>query len=489
MNSHGGVFGIDRKSGGMMIEVPRTASSHWESLRDKSVTVVGLGRSGFAAHNLLQTVGAHVCLADQRPRLDLSERLEQLDLTRVKVCCGEDFRRGFEDVDLIVISPGVPSALPVLEEARQEGIPVIGEVELASWFLPSNLIAVTGTNGKSTVVSLIARMLEEAGQRVFVGGNIGTPLCEGALSAFRHMNEVGDGSSLFDAVVAEISSFQLETIQHFHPHVAVLLNVTPDHLDRHASVEEYRAMKARIFENQVSDDFAVLNMDDSTVVEMGMLIPAEKVGFSIQKSLGEGVFLEGKAIVARMGGHRCEVGPVKDVGLRGPHNLANVCGAVAIGILCRIPIEVIQRTIKEFRGIAHALEIVRERKGVLFVNDSKGTNVDATLKALESFDLPILVILGGKDKGSDFSRLRRPLQQRAKLVIVMGESASRLKDALEGIEALTEVESLQEAVNVAARKAEVGQVVLLSPACASFDMFRDYQDRGQQFRDAVNALS
>ncbi len=489
MNSHRWIFGIDRESGGVVIEVPGTASSHWESLKDKSVTVVGLGRSGFAAHNLLKAVGAHVCLADQRPRLDLSERLEQLDLTRVKVCCGEDFRRGFEDVDLVVISPGVPSALPILEDARQEGIPVIGEVELASLFLPSNLIAVTGTNGKSTVVSLIARMLEQAGQRVFVGGNIGTPLCEGALSAFRNMNEVGDGSLLFDAVVAEISSFQLETIQHFHPHVAVLLNVTLDHLDRHASVEEYRAIKARIFENQESDDFAVLNMDDSTVVKMGTLIHAEKVGFSIQNPLGEGVYLEGKTIVARMGGDRWEVGPVKDVGLRGSHNLANVCGAVAIGMLCRTPIEVIQRTIKEFRGIAHALEIVRERKGVLFVNDSKGTNVDATLKALESFDLPILVILGGKDKGSDFSRLRRPLQQRAKLVIVMGESASRLKDALEGIEALTEVESLQEAVNVAARKAEVGQVVLLSPACASFDMFRDYQDRGQQFRDAVNALS
>lgn len=457
-------------------------------LREKPVTVVGLGKSGLAAARLLQAVGAHVTVVDQQSESTLSQMVAQLDVPSLQLFTADQFDLGFRTPELVVISPGVPSRHEILEVVRRRGVPVISEIELASWFLPIPLVAVTGTNGKSTAVSLIARMFEENGERVFMGGNLGTPLCEPALAIYHNRRHSSDSPLPFDSVVAEVSSFQLEAIQHFHPKVAVLLNLTADHLDRYPSMAEYGAAKARIFANQSSEDFAVLNGDDPLIGAMRDSIRGTIVEFSLERSLGEGVFVEGNQIRAHLRGQEFEVALREEVGLRGRHNLANVLSAVAVALLCDCPIEAIRRAIRAFTGIAHALEVVRERGGVLFVNDSKGTNVDATLKALESFDRPVVIIMGGKDKGGDFTRLREPLQQRARRAILIGESAVRIREAVEGYEHLLHAASLEEAVTLAAQEAEPGNVVLLSPACASFDMFRDYRDRGEQFRDLVKAL-
>ena len=457
-------------------------------LKEKPVTVVGLGKSGLAAARLLQAVGAYVTVVDQKSRTTLSQMIAQLDVSSLQVFTADQFDLGFRSPALVVISPGVPSKLEILEMVRRRGVPVISEIELASWFLPLPLVAVTGTNGKSTTVSLIAKMFEENGERVFIGGNLGTPLCEPALVAYHNRQHSLDFSLPFESVVAEVSSFQLEAIERFHPKIAVLLNLATDHLDRYSSMAEYRAAKARIFANQSSADFAVLNGDDPLIGAMRDSICGTIVEFSLVQSLEEGVFVEGNQIRAYLRGQSLEIALREEVGLRGRHNLANVLAAVAVALLCGCPIEAIRRAIHGFTGIGHALEVVRERGGVLFVNDSKGTNVDATLKALESFEQPVVIIMGGKDKGDDFARLREPLQQRVRRAILIGESAIRIREAVKGYEYLLQVASLEEAVTVAAKEAEPGDVVLLSPACASFDMFRDYRDRGEQFRGLVNSL-
>ena len=390
----------------------------------------------------------------------------------------------------MVISPGVPYRLASLETARRRGVKVISELELASQFSRSPLLAVTGTNGKSTTVTLIGKFLAESGKRAFVGGNLGTALSEAAVEDLR-AGQTGKPSP-FDYLVVEVSSFQLETIDRFHPWIAALLNVTVDHQDRYESLGEYIAAKQRIFENQIVSDFAVFNLDDDRVAALRHRVHATRLGFTSGATIGAemhgGTYLEGDRIVTTVTGVRQEICHRREIRIIGNHNVENVMAATTYALLCGCPLDAIRRVLATFPGLEHALEIVRERRGVRYVNDSKGTNVDATLKALESIDQPIWLIAGGRDKGGDFSRLAQAVSRRVAHVILIGEAAPLLRQAWEGVATMTEATTLRGAVEFAAQGASPGDVVLLSPACASFDMFADYQDRGRQYKALIHAL-
>ena len=449
----------------------------------KKVAVVGLARSGVAAARLLQAAGAAVTVADGKEEKDLAGALARLDRTAVQISLGPGYEKALAGTDLIVISPGVPTELDILVNARRNGTPVIGELELAWRFVRAPVLAVTGTNGKSTTVTLTGLLLKESGKRVFVGGNLGTPLSEAALETYQNPHAPG-----YDYLVVEVSSFQLETIRTFRPWTAALLNITPDHLDRYPSVTPYVTAKARIFENQTDQDYAVLNHDDSRVAEFEGKVRAHALGFSLRRPVQDGCSVQEDRLVVRLKGREATVCRLGDIRIPGAHNLANAMAAVTMGSVCGCPPEVMQRVLGTFPGLEHAMELVRDREGVRYINDSKGTNVDATLKALDSFDHPIILIAGGKDKGADFRKLREAVRRGVKHVILIGEAKAAIKQALEGTSTLTDAASLRAALESASTLAQPGDIVLLSPACASFDMFADYQDRGRQFKALVNAL-
>ena len=454
------------------------------------VTVMGLARSGVAASRLLQAAGAHVTVADRKESAELTSALGAIDRDHVGVTVGARYESSLEEADLVVISPGVPYRLAPLEAVRRRGVKVISELELASQFLRSPLLAVTGTNGKSTTVTLIGQFLAESGKRAFVGGNLGTALSEAAVEDLR-AGQSGTPSP-YDYLVVEVSSFQLETIDRFRPWIAALLNVTVDHQDRYESLDEYIAAKQRIFENQTGDDYALFNLDDDRVIALRHRVRAKALGFTTSSAIDPdmygGTYIDGDRIVTTVTGVRQEICHRSEILIIGNHNVENVMSAATYAVLCGCPLDVIRRVLTTFPGLEHALEIVRERRGVRFVNDSKGTNVDATLKALESIDQPIWLIAGGRDKGGDFSRLTKAVSRRVTRVILIGEAAPLLRQAWGGAAAMTEAATLRDAVDVAAQGASPGDVVLLSPACASFDMFADYQDRGRQFKVLVHAL-
>lgn len=456
-----------------------------------NVTVVGVARSGLAAARLLQEAGARVTLADRKEPHELTAVLDAVDESRVGTMFGSGYERALESADVVVISPGVPSRMEALERARRRGVTVIGELEVASRFLSAPMLAVTGTNGKSTTVTLIGAMLQRSGKQVFVGGNLGTALSEAALAGLRAAAQ--GRPAPYDVLVVEVSSFQLETINQFHPWLAAILNITVDHQDRYDSIDEYIAAKNRIFENQTSADFALFNLDDSRVAELRRRVKARVLGFtrtgSLPADVAAGTYLDGERVMTTVLGEPLEVCRRDGIRILGHHNLENAMAAATAALLSGCPLEAIRRALREFPGLEHALETVRERHGVRFVNDSKGTNVDATLKALESLEQPIWLIAGGRDKGGDFSRLAPVIRRRVKRLILIGEAAALIEKAVVGYEAVERVGTLRDAVDLAARGAQPGDVVLLSPACASFDMFADYQDRGRQFKALVNALS
>jgi UDP-N-acetylmuramoylalanine--D-glutamate ligase len=451
---------------------------------------MGLARSGVAACRLLQAAGARVTVADRKEPAELTSVLGGIDRDHVGVTVGARYESSLDEADLVVISPGVPYRLASLEAVRRRGVQVISELELASQFFRSPLLAITGTNGKSTTVTLIGKFLAESDKRAFVGGNLGTALSEAAVEDLR-ASQSGKPSP-YDYLVVEVSSFQLETIDRFHPWIAALLNVTVDHQDRYESLDEYLAAKQRIFENQTASDFALFNLDDDRVAALRQRVRAKRLGFTgrstISADMYAGTYLEGDVIVTTVTGVRQEVCHRSEIRIIGNHNVENVMAAATYAVLCGCPIDTIRRVLATFPGLEHALEIVRERRGVRFVNDSKGTNVDATLKALESIDQPIWLIAGGRDKGGDFSRLAQAVGRRVTRVILIGEAAPILRQAWEAVATMTEAGTLREAVDLAAQGASPGDVVLLSPACASFDMFADYQDRGRQFKALVHAL-
>jgi UDP-N-acetylmuramoylalanine--D-glutamate ligase len=425
------------------------------SVRGQHVTVIGAARSGVAAALLLADRGAKVTLADVRPGLEQGT-LGELRGAGVAVEVGAHRPDGFASADLIVVSPGVPLDQPAIAEARRAGVPIIGEIELASRWLSGRIVAITGTKGKSTTTTLTGRMFDAGGLRALVGGNIGTPLSSQVAASTPETFHI-----------VEVSSFQLETTETFHPWIAVLLNLSSDHLDRHGSMEEYGAAKAKIFANQTEDDWAVVNADDPQTLALARAGRAKRVFFSADRPLV----------------------PLSSIRLIGKHLVADVMAAATVARLAGVPDVAMLRAVEAFTGLEHALEPVAVVNGVRFVNDSKATNVEAAKQAIEAFDGDLVVIMGGRFKSGDFGLLREPLRTRCATVIAIGEATPRIREALDGVVSVHAAETLASAVRRAFELASEGGTVLLAPACASFDMFLDYAERGRVFKREVMKLA
>jgi UDP-N-acetylmuramoylalanine--D-glutamate ligase len=446
-------------------------------LNGKRVLVVGLGKSGVASALFMKAHGARVTVSDTKSGDELRNEIPVLLDNGITVETGGHGDRTFRGQDLIVVSPGVPVDAPPLVQARSLGETVIGEVELAAQFLPGPIVAITGSNGKTTTTTLTGEILTAAGFPALVGGNIGTP----AIS-------LAERAKPGTLIVLEISSFQLETIQSFRPKVAVVLNVTPDHLDRHRTFEIYAEAKARIFENQQPEDRAVLNADDPTCVAMAKKTRSQVFWFSRQREVERGAWVRAGNIVFRDASGQREILQVSEIPLKGAHNLENVLAAVSAGVLMGCAPEKIRSAVHDFKAVEHRLEFVASIRGIDYYNDSKATNVDATIKALESFPANIHLILGGKDKGSDYTVLNDLLRKRVKRVYTIGAAAAKIESQIQGPE-VVQAETLENAVRKASTLAESGDVVLLAPACASFDQFKSYEHRGRVFKDLVRGLA
>jgi UDP-N-acetylmuramoylalanine--D-glutamate ligase len=451
-------------------------------LKDKRVLVVGLGKSGVASALFMKERGARVTVSDTKSGDELRNEIPVLLDHGITVETGGHGDRTFRGQDLIVVSPGVPVDAPPLVQARAAGENVIGEIELAAQFLPGPIVAITGSNGKTTTTTLTGEIMTAAGFAALVGGNIGTP----AIS-------LADRAQPETVIVLEVSSFQLETIQTFRPKVAVVLNVTPDHLDRHRTLEVYVDAKARIFENQQASDFAVLNADDPICVTLAARTRAQVFWFSRQKEVQDGAWVRDGSIFFRDASGQKEVLQVSEIPLKGAHNLENVLAAACAGALMGCSPEKIRQAVRDFKAVEHRLEFVATIRGVDYYNDSKATNVDATIKALESFPANIHLILGGKDKGSDYTVLNDLLRQRVKRVYTIGAAAAKIESQIisskSGGPELVHAETLENAVRKASAVAQPGDVVLLAPACASFDQFKSYEHRGKVFKEIVRGLS
>lgn len=449
------------------------------NMKDKKVLVVGAGKSGTAVARFLLRKGAQVVLTDNRERDKLGDSLDALLEAGLQVVLGNypAVREG--TFDMVVVSPGVPPGVPPVALARQCGIPVLGELELAYHLARTPMVAITGTNGKTTTTTLVGEIFRAAGLRTLVGGNIGVPLVD-------VIEEYGPD----DMIVAEVSSFQLETVDQFHPRVAVILNITPDHLDRHGTMEGYIEAKARIFARQNSGDFTVLNYDDPKTRTLAEITGGRVIFFSHRHNLKEGVLVRGDIIVVRQNNKETEILPTREVAIPGVHNLENAMAAVAAAYALGVKPGVLARTLHTFAGVAHRLETVAQKNGVLFVNDSKGTNPDASIKALQAFDRPIILLAGGRNKGSDFTEFARLVKQKVRVLVVLGECAVEMEQAARaaGCTNILRAPSFSEAVLMAHASARPGDVVLLSPACASWDMFKNFEERGDLFREIVTGL-
>jgi UDP-N-acetylmuramoylalanine--D-glutamate ligase len=448
-------------------------------LSERTTAVVGLARSGVAAARLIRRLGGRVLASDSGARESLSAQARDLEHLGCALWTGGHPDAAFAGADLVVVSPGVPLELPALEAARARGVPVIGELELGWRVMEADLVAITGTNGKTTTTALTGELVGGTGRPLLVGGNIGTPLCAHALDF------PADG-----LVVAEASSFQLETTELLRPRVAAVLNVTPDHLDRHKTFERYVEAKSRIFANQTPADCAVLNADDPVAASLAPRTHARVLWFSRLTPLDHGVFVRDGWIVAKLNGHVEEICPLGEIPLRGQHNVENVLAAAACALWTGLSPESIRRGIGAFRGVAHRIERVLDERGVTYYNDSKGTNVASTIKALESFTEPVVLIAGGKGKGQDFGPLGQAARGRVRQAVLIGADRAQIRAVLEtaGVPCMA-AGSMQEAVAAARSLAGVGDVVLLSPACASFDMFDSYEHRGDVFKTVVRELA
>ena len=444
----------------------------------RRAVVVGLARSGRAAVDLLLSLGARVTATDSRSAADLGLEPSPWPGNGVSVSLGGHPDALLDGADVVVVSPGVPSDAPFVVEARNRGISVIGELELAYRASSGTWLAVTGTNGKTTTTALLGRLVETTGRRTAVAGNIGVALS----------SEVA-GLSDESLVVAEVSSFQLDTIDMFHPHVAVLLNITQDHLDRYPSAKAYADAKKRVFMNQDDGDFAVVNVDDPGAASAVGGLRATAIPVSTVREVRDGVFVRSGEIVSRVGGRERSIVPADELGIPGPHNLANAVAAVAAAAAVGVEPEAAADVLRTFRPLPHRLEPVADIDGVTYVNDSKATNVDSVGYALRSYERPIVLIAGGRDKGADFGALVDPVGRRCRGVVLIGEAAPLIEAALAGLPNVEKAGSLREAVRAASAMAEAGDVVLLSPACASFDMFTDFEERGASFRSEVELLA
>ncbi|MGM0417013.1 MAG: UDP-N-acetylmuramoyl-L-alanine--D-glutamate ligase [Thermodesulfobacteriota bacterium] len=441
-------------------------------LDGKRIVVAGAGVSGVAAANFCHSRGAHVCVSDTRPAREITG-LEQL-YPGIELDCGGHTDGIFQLADLIILSPGIPLHAPVISRAVQAGIPVWGEIELASRFLSTPIIAITGTNGKSTVASLCGHILQRCGEQVFVGGNIGTPLIEAV-----------DGD--YSVAVVELSSFQLESVATFHPQVAVLLNISPDHLDRYPDMHSYMEAKQRIFANQNATDLMVLNQDDLHVLALARDFPARRICFSSAYTLEEGVSLEFPSMVWRHGSeeHRFDCSALQ---LQGMHNLENVMAALAACSWRGHSPSTMWNAACGFTGLPHRMELVRTLNGVRWYNDSKGTNIGSVEKSLSGLDTPVTLIAGGKDKGGDYALLRPVLSEKRPHLILLGAAADKMAASWRDLCDITMVSSMEEAVTCAHQSTCAPGCVLMSPGCSSFDMFGSFVERGEVFAALVLAL-
>ena len=446
-------------------------------LQGKRVLVVGLARTGIATAKFLKTKDSLVTTTEVKPKEEMGEALQELKEMDIKAEWGGHRAETFLKQDILVVSPGVDLSIEPIQKAVKQGVRVISEIELAYHFIHVPIIAVTGTNGKTTTTLLIGEMLKEDGKKAGVGGNVGEPLILFA-----------DGKDRWEVLVVEISSFQLEAIEDFRPRISVLLNITEDHLDRYPSYDDYIEAKVRIFTNQNSGDLAVLNRDDPIVMQYKEEVKAKKVLFSLREKLEEGTFSNGQTIFHKLGGRGEEYSLAK-VPLKGIHNVENMMAALTAARIFGCSKKAIQDTLNRFEGLEHRLEFVREIRGVRFYNDSKGTNVGSVVKSLQSFSEPVILIAGGKDKNGDLNPLKELIQKRVKHLILIGEAKERMNRELGGLTDTAMAKTMEEAVRLAHQKAKEGEVVLLSPACSSFDMFKDYKERGKVFKETVKKIS
>lgn len=446
-------------------------------LKGKKLLVVGLGKSGLAAALFLRRKGAQVTVSDVRSAESLANEIPALLEEGIMVEAGGHGLLTFRRQDLIIVSPGVPLDTPELVQSKSFGLPVIGELELAARFLKGKILAITGSNGKTTTTTLVGAILAEAGIPVLVGGNIGVPVIE-----------LIDRTTDETWSVLEVSSFQLESTETFHPAVAVILNITPDHLDRHGSFENYALAKERIFVQQSESDALVLNADNARTADAAARAAADVFWFSIEHAVDQGAWVQDGWVVyrAKPDADIEKVLPLNRIPLKGAHNVENVVAAVSAARQAGASAEAIGRAIEKFQAVEHRLEFVASINGVDFYNDSKATNVDATEKAVAAFPSGIHLILGGKDKGSDYTTLSKLLRERVRAVYTIGSAAAKIGSQLRGVVSLLSCETLEKAVNAAAAAARPGEVVLLAPACSSFDQFENYEHRGRVFKELVN---
>lgn len=446
------------------------------NLQNKTVLVVGAGRSGLAACRLLLEAGAKPLLSDSKPREELSPEALALEKQGVRLLCGKQFVQKV-DWQLAVVSPGVPPMIPLLNQTRQAGAEVIGEIELAYRVSHCPFLGVTGTNGKTTTTALLGYILQQAGLNVLVGGNIGAALAQQAA--------VFHG----DYIVAELSSFQLETCSDFRPHVGVHLNLTPDHLDRHGSLDNYAAAKENLFRQQTAADFAVLNYDDPRVAAIAGRTAAQVRWLSLETELEDGVWFDGQAIQVRQGGKTRHSFDKSGIFIKGRHNMQNAMAAILAAQAVGVEDQLIGQALSTFPGVPHRLEFVCQREGAVYINDSKGTNPDSTRQALLAYDYPQIILLGGYDKGADFAQLAPLVKERARLAILMGPTLPKIKQALTdvGFKDYVAADDFRHGVSLAMAAARPGDTVMLSPACASWDEFDNFEQRGDLFKQLVRA--
>jgi UDP-N-acetylmuramoylalanine--D-glutamate ligase len=460
----------------MMTRLMEKKSLTPQELKEMKVLVVGLARSGIAASRVLAELGSRVRATDLKTDLPVAEA-EELRATGVELELGKNSIEFARDSDLLVLSPGVPLDSPLVTWAHNQARMVISEVELAYCLSQARFVAVTGTNGKSTTVSLLGRILKEGSPRVRVGGNIGHPV-----------SALAPGLGEEWIMVIEISSFQLDTCISFRPAVSVLLNITPDHLDRYPSYQAYIQSKARLFARQTEEDIAIINYDDPDSMQASGPARCRKLFFSIRQEVEQGAFLRGEQVVARVGGNETIIFLTNDLRIRGPHNLANSLAASLAATVLGFGPDVIRPGLAGFHGLEHRLEFVDTIAGIDFINDSKATNVDALRCALEAVDPPIILVAGGKDKGADFSAVAGLVGERAKVVYLIGEARHKIERAFSGVAKVLTAGSLDQVVREAFGSASAGDTVLLAPGCASFDMFKDFEHRGSEFKRVVGEL-
>jgi len=447
------------------------------SLFGRNVLIVGCATTGLAAIRFLTGHGCRVTVSESRQFAACEGALRDLDTTNVQWEFGGHQEKTFVDKDWILVSPGVPMDIPPLQKARAKGIPIVSDIELAFRLTATPMIAITGTNGKTTTTTLAGEILQADGKRAFVGGNIGTPILDSI-----------DGEGEYEYLVAEVSSFQLEGVSAFAPHIAIILNLTPDHLDRYPGIEEYQEAKAQILRQQTTGDYAILNAGDPWVAGLAKGCAAQVYLFDTGRPVARGAMPRDGRLIIRDQRTELDLGPIEGMGLTGGHNLENMMAASLAAYLAGVSVESIRRVLRDFKGLPHRLEMVRDIKGIRFINDSKGTNVGSVQKAIEAIPAPILLIAGGQAKGCDFSSIAPLIKEKVRAAFLIGEAQEAIARNWGGSTRIFASADLRSAVEHAYNMAQPGDTILLSPGCASFDMFKDYKDRGNQFKTIVMGL-